>query len=176
MRRMHGTACVRLLALPCALLLGSISAAAQTAPPIQGVTGTVATDGTINSEHRAAHAIAEGAGRVVDHAKKALSLGGNGTDQNPLDGFSEGRRVVLRDVAHGDGAPADRVDAGSDDLKTTEGVVIDVNRRRKQITVRFADRRTQTLRLAAPDTTPNVVVSYTDDAGARVARDFTRVS
>ena len=63
---------------------------------------------------------------------------------------------------------------------TTEGIVIDVNRRRQQITIRFADRKTQTLRLidhaAAEDAAPPVVVSYTDQAGARVAHEFKPVS
>ena len=54
--------------------------------------------------------------------------------------------------------------------------MIDVNRKRQQITIRFADRKTQTLRLKAPDATADVVVSYTDESGAKVTRDFTRVS
>jgi hypothetical protein len=77
---------------------------------------------------------------------------------------------VLQERADGDVASA----------KTTEAVVIDVNRRRSQITVRFADRKTQTLRLAngasADQGTPPVVVSYTDPTGARIAHDFKLVS
>jgi hypothetical protein len=149
----------------CALLLAPAFAAAQTAPPIQGVTGTIATETTIKSEHEAAHKVAEGAGKVVEGAKKVLP-GGKGTKQNPLDGFSEGRRVVLQDLAKGDNeAP-----------NTTEGVVIDINRRRNQITVRFADKKTQTLRLPTADATPDVAVSYTDAAGVKVTADFRRVS
>jgi hypothetical protein len=157
------------LALLGAFTMGSSPANAQTAPPIHGVTGTVATDSTIKSEHEAAHAVAEGAGKVVDGAKKVLP-GGKGTKENPLDGFIEGRRVVLQERAEGDGAAA----------KTTEATVVDVNRRRSQITVRFADRKTQTLRLAdgaaADQGAAPVVVSYTDATGARIARDFKLVS
>ncbi|MGH9141118.1 MAG: hypothetical protein ACRD2I_08255 [Vicinamibacterales bacterium] len=153
------------LALLGALTLGSSPANAQTAPPIHGVTGTVATDSTIKSEHEAAHAVAEGVGKVVDGAKKILP-GGKGTKENPLDGFIEGRRVVVQERAEGDSAEA----------KTTEAVVVDVNRRRSQITVRFADRKTQTLRLAdrraADDGSAPVSVSYTDPTGARIAHDF----
>ena len=156
---------MKLLTLLCGLFLVSASAAAQTPPPIQGVTGTIATDGTIKSEGEAAHKAAEGAGKVVEGVKKILP-GGKGTSQNPLDAFSEGRRVVLRDVTAGDSEPA----------QTTEGVVIDVNKRRSQITVRLPDRKTQTLRLVAPDATTDVVVSYTDAAGIKVAHDFKRVS
>ena len=165
MRRGHRTVGVGMPALLCVVLLDFTSAAAQTAPPIHGVTGTVATPTTIKSEHEAANKIAEGAGRVVEAAKKVLP-GGKGTSQDPLEGFTEGRRVVLRDV----------VEADREAAEATEGVVIDVNRRRSQITVRFADRKTQTLRLAAPDAVADVVVSFTDPAGAKVARDFKRVS
>jgi hypothetical protein len=163
MRRMPQTT-VFGLALLCAVPLGSAAARAQTAPPIHGITGTVATDATIRGEHEAARAIAEGAERVVDGAKKILP-GGKATPRNPLDGFLEGNRVVLRDAAHADGEAA-----------TTEGVVVDVNKRRNQITVRLADKKTETLRVAAPDGGVDVVVSFTDATGARVARDFKRVS
>ena len=165
MRQRLRTAGLGMPALLSALLAGSIAAAAQTAPPVHGVTGTIATETTIRSEHEAANKVAEGAGKVVDGAKKLLP-GGKGTNQNPLDGFTEGRRVVLRDVVAADREVAE----------ATEGVVIDLNRRRNQITVRFADRKTQTLRLATPDAAADVVVSYTDPTGAKVARDFKRVS
>jgi hypothetical protein len=165
MRRRLRTAGLAIPALLCALLLVPTAAAAQTGPPIHGVTGTIATETTIKSEHEAANKVAEGAGKVVEGAKKLLP-GGKGTNLNPLDGFTEGRRVVLRDVAS-----ADR-----EVTEATEGVVIDVNRRRNQITVRLPDRKTQTLRLATPDAAADVVVSYTDPAGAKVARDFKRVS
>jgi len=152
------------LALLSALPLGSRPAIAQTAPPIHGVTGTIATDATIRGEHEAAHAIAEGAGHVVAGAKKILP-GGKGTPQNPLDGLIEGSRVVLRDTT-----TADR------DTATTEGVIVDVNRRRNQITIRLGDKKTETLRVAAPDAGADVEVSFTDGTGAKVARDFKRVS
>ena len=77
----------------------------------------------------------------------------------------EGDRVVLRNAANGEGGAV-----------TTEGVVIDVNRRRNQITVRVADKKTETLRLAAPDASADVVVTYTDKTGKKIARDFRRVS
>ena len=67
---------------------------------------------------------------------------------------------------------------GGDAVKTTtEGVVIDVNRSRKQITIRAADKKTQTLRVM-DGTAPagaHVVVSLADQAGAKTY-DFKRVS
>src|SRR3954451_15757760 len=149
---------IGILTLLCALPLSSRSASAQP-PPIQGVTGTIATDGTIESEHRGAHAIAEGGARVV---KKVLP----GGKSNPLDDFTEGSRVLLRKV----------VDRDGETPPTTEGVIVDVNRKRNQITVRLADKKTETLRLATPDSAGDVVVSYTDNTGAKVAHNFKRVS
>lgn len=134
-----------------ALGLWAVPAAAQTAPPIHGVTGTVATDATIKSEHEAAHKIGEGVGKVLPGGKAAL--------RNPLDGFTEGRRVVLKDAN-----------------ETTEGVVIDVNRRKQQITIRITPKKTETLRVAQPGGTPGVTVSFTGPAGTTVTRDFSKVS
>lgn len=153
------------LTVLCSLPFGAGVAAAQTAPPIQGVTGTVATDGTIESEHKAAGAIAAGAAHVVDSAAKLFSSG-KGTAQNPLDALTEGSRVVVREAA-------------SAAATTAEGVVIDVSRSRRQITVRFADKKTQTLRVldrTSADQGPHVVVSLADQPAGKSGYDFTRVS
>jgi hypothetical protein len=167
MRFMSSTFSIGILTLLCALPLSSRTASAQPQPPppIQGVTGTIATDGTIESEHRAAHAVAEGAAKAVDSVKKVLP-GGKSTSENPLDDFGEGSRVVLKDVKAVD----------SEASPTTEGVVIDINKKRNQITVRLSDKKTQTLRLATPGAPPDVVVSYTGTTGARIAHEFNRVS
>ena len=153
---MHRATGVALLSVLCAVPLSATRAAAQQPPPVQGVTGTIATEGTIDKEHKAAGAIAAGAKKI---------LGKKHTDENPIDGFTEGRRVVLRDIVKGDEAPP-----------TTEGVVIDLDRKRQQITVRFENKKTQTLRLIPSDGAPDVVVSYTDDVGVKIAHDFKRVS
>ena len=153
---MKGT--IGLLTLPFVLLFSAV-AAAQTAPPIQGVTGTIATDGSIEGVHKAAGAAARG-------VKKILPAGKSDAD-NPLDVLIAGSRVVLRDMADGGEAVA----------ATTEGVVIDVNRSRKQITIRTADRKAQTLRVmdASAPAGAHVVVSLADQSGAKTY-DFKRVS
>ena len=148
------------LALPCAVLVFAWPAAAQgTAPPIQGITGTIATEETIRGEHKAAGKIAKGVKKVLP--------GGKSTSENPLDALIAGSRVVVKDMANG----------GEAVKATTEGVVIDVNRSRKQITIRAADKKTQTLRVM-DGTAPagaHVVVSLADQAGAKTY-DFKRVS
>ena len=99
-----------ILALLCALLLPTRPTAGQgTPPPIQGVTGTIATDETIRGEHKAA-------GKAAQGVKKILP-GGKSTSENPLDALITGSRVVVREVAGG----------GDAARTTTEGVVIDVN-------------------------------------------------
>ena len=148
------------LALPCALLVFARPAAAQgTAPPIQGITGTIATEETVRGEHKAAGKIAEGVKKVLPRGKS--------TSENPLDALIAGSRVVVKDMA----------DGGEAVKATTEGVVIDVNRSRKQITIRAADKKTQTLRVM-DGTAPagaHIVVSLADQAGAKTY-DFKRVS
>jgi hypothetical protein len=151
---------MRSLTLLCALLLFAGRAAAQGAPPpIQGVTGTIATEETIKDVHKAA-------GKVADGVKKVLP-GGKSSSENPLDALIAGSRVVVRDVA----------DGGDAAKTTTEGVVIDVNRSRKQITIRLADKKTQTLRVmdASAPVGAHVVVSLVDQSGAKTY-DFKRVS
>lgn len=148
------------LTLLCALLMCARFATAQgTAPPIQGVTGTIATEETVRGVHKAA-------GKVAEGVKKVLP-GGRSASDNPLDVLIAGSRVVVRDVADGG-------DAGK---TTVEGVVIDVNRSRNQITIRAADKRTETLRVmdATAPTGAHVVVSLADQTGGKTY-DFKRVS
>src|SRR3954464_2080766 len=96
------------------LLCAQPVAAQGTTPPIQGVTGTIATEGSKDGVKKAAGAAARGVKKVLP--------GGNGTSENPLDVLIAGTHVVVRDMAE-----------GGDAAKTgVEGVVIDVNRSRKQ--------------------------------------------
>ena len=160
MRRTLRAAGLALLTLLCGAL-SVTRAAAQPPPPIQGVTGTIATEGTINDEHAAGHKVAEGAAHAVDAVKRTFSRGGKGASQNPLDALIEGSRVVVRDAAASEGGPT----------ATTEGVVVDVNRSRRQITVRLADKTTQVLRVmdgtaSQSSAGAHVVVSLADQADA----------
>jgi hypothetical protein len=147
------------VAVLCALLVPARSAAAQgTAPPIQGVTGTIATEGSRDGVKKAAGAAARG-------VKKALP-GGKANALDPLEALIEGSHVVVQEAA----APQMRA----------EGVVIDVNKKRQQITVRVGDRKTQTLRVldgghAGSDKGARVFVSLAEQVGEKVAYEFTRV-
>ena len=141
----------------CAVLCVSSSAAAQQAPPIQGVTGTIATDGTIRSEHKAAQQ--GGGGREEDPPRRQRRRVRTRSTRS-----SKAAACVVRDVA----------DSGDALKTTTQGVVIDVNRSRKQITIRSADKKTHTLRVmdasAASTAGAHVVVSLEDQAGRQDLR------
>jgi hypothetical protein len=144
-----------LLILAAALRVPS-AAAQATPPPIQGVTGTIATEGSRDGVKKAAGAAARG-------VKKVLPGGGTADAKDPFEIFIEGSHVV--------------VDEGT---TSSEATVVDVNRKRQQLTVRFADKKTATLRAldrsgATADTGTYVRVSLADQAGEKIVYDFTRV-
>ena len=149
--------CIALLLILMAALRVPAAAAQGTPPPIQGVTGTVATEGSRDGVKKAAGAAARG-------VKKVLPGGGSADSKDPLDTLIEGSHVVLHD--------------GS---SSTEATVVDLNRKRQQITVRFADRKTATLRVldrrsgAPAQTGAHVGVSLADQPGDAIVYDFTRV-
>jgi hypothetical protein len=134
----------------------SAPAVAQgTQPPIQGVTGTVATEGSRDGVKKAAGAAARGVKKVLP--------GGGGESQNPMDVLIEGSHVVVTEGA----APE----------SSAEGIVVDVNKKRQQLTVRFADKTTQTLRVmnhSGSNPGPHVLVSLADQA-EKIIYDFSRV-
>jgi hypothetical protein len=134
------------------------AAAQATPPPIQGVTGTITTEGSRDGVKKAAGAAARG-------VKKALP-GGKVDAQNPLETLIAGSHVVVQEAAARD--------------MRAEGVVIDVNKKKQQITVRVGDRKTQTLRVldadrAGSDKGARVFVSLAEQAGEKIAYEFTRV-
>ena len=147
------------LALLCALLVLPRPAAAQApAPPIQGVTGTIATDGSRDGVKKAAGAAARGVKKVLP--------GGKVDAQDPLETLIEGSHVVVQEAAAPD--------------MHAEGVVIDVNRKKQQITVRVGDNKTQTLRVldgghAGSAQGARVFVSLAEQTGEKVAYEFMRL-
>src|SRR3954465_7400407 len=114
---MHRAICAAAALLFALLVLPRPAAAQAPPPPIQGVTGTIATEGSKDGVKKAAGAAARG-------AKKGLP-GGEGDAQDPLEALIEGSRVVVQEAA----AP---------DIRA-EGVVIEVTKKRKHITDRARD-------------------------------------
>jgi hypothetical protein len=164
---------------------------AQTTPPVQG---TVATEGTIKTFYRALNTVvvttADGVEHVYHVTKDLVVHGGKGTGVDALAGLREGSTVVIHHAVQGGQESAAEIDrVGEEGLKITEGVVIDINRQKKQITIRYADGKTETLRLtdraaaevqadlaAAEKDATKIVVYYTEEGGQKVGHVFKKVS
>jgi hypothetical protein len=192
MRKLSGRVVTTTLAPLGGLILGvSISVNAQSGPPIQGVTGTIATEGTIKDVGEAGNTIIVGTLDGVEHVfhftKDLLVHGGKGSEA--LRGLKPGSEVVVHYTVDGSGEAAHEIDRlGDEGLKSTKGVVTRVDGRRKQFVIKFADGRTETFRLtdraaeyAGSDvgrTTTSggqVVVYYSDENGQKVAHYFRKV-
>jgi hypothetical protein len=158
--------------------LGASSSYAQ-GPAIQGVTGTIATEATIKDEHKAANKIVveteDGAEHVYDAAKGLVVHGGTG----PLSDLKPGTTVIIHYTADNTAREIDRV--GADGLSTTEGVATKIDRRKKEITIRYDNGKIEKLKLtdrAAADVgkgigaDTRIVVYYSDDAGGKVTHYF----
>lgn len=133
---------------------------AQHAPPISGVTGTIATPETVKEEYKAANKIAVAAEDGIEHVFPA--------GKGPLSDLTEGSTVAIY--------------YGS---KATEGMVTDVGRKSGEITVRYDNGTVEKLKLAEKQAVDpgralkngtqgdtRVVVYYSDEAHGRIARYF----
>jgi hypothetical protein len=101
----------------------------------------------------------------------------------------EGSTVVVHYTIRGEEASVQEIDLfGDEGLKITEGVISHVDRRRKEITIRYGNGKTETLRMtdrAAAESEKalegtaagtKIVVYYSDDAGRKVAHYFKKTS
>jgi hypothetical protein len=166
--------------------------AGQQPPPIQGVTGTIALEGTIDETSKAGKAVivktVDGV-RHLFHLTEKTTVHGRAAAADDLRGIDAGSRIVVHYTAAGAERIAlevDRLDA--EGLKTVEGVVSRVDRITREMTIRLEDGTTQTLRLteraasdvgrdvdSAADDAARVIVYYADEAGQQVAHYFKRV-
>lgn len=173
----------------CALLV-SLPAivGAQEPPPIAGVTGTLALEGTIEKTYDAATTVIVKATDGIEHlfhlAKGTVVHAANGADA-ALNGVSEGSRVVVHYAVDGGEKTAVEVDRiGEDGLRETRGVVTRVDRDAKELSIRLDDGSTETLHLSerAARTVgldvhdaATVVVYYVDEDGKKVAHYFKKI-
>jgi hypothetical protein len=169
-------------------------AAAQAPPPINGVTGTVALEGTVVQEQAAANTVivktVDGVEHLFHYTKDLLFHGGKSGGVEALQGLRDGTTVAVHYTVAGSDAAALEIDQISDDgLSVTEGTVVRIDRGRKQITIRFDDGESETFQLTeraafgagkeldqVPDGTARVTVYYTDEDGHRVAHYFKQTS
>jgi hypothetical protein len=172
------------------LFASSRSAAEQPPPPIQGVTGTIALEGTVDQTSDAGKTMivktVDGIRHLFHVSEKTTVHGAATADADTLQPLEAGNRIVVHYATHAGQQTAlelDRLDARG--LKTMEGVVTRVDRAGRQMSIRLADGTSQTLRLtdrAAADvgrdvdSAAGVVVYYADDAGHQVAHYFRKIS
>jgi hypothetical protein len=148
-------------------------------PPIHGFNGTIATEATIRSEHKAANKIVvateDGVEHVYDAARGLLVHGGT----DPLADLKPGTTVVVHYTTDNTAVELDRVGPGG--LSTTEGIATKIDRGKKDITIRYDNGRIEKLKLtdrAAADVGKDIgqdtriVVYYSDEAGAKVTHYF----
>ena len=116
--------------------------------------------------------------------------GGKSTTVDALKGLRAGTTVVVHYSGTGAEAAIEEIDlVASDGLKTTEGIVTNINRGRKQITIRFDNTTTETLQLterAARDVGHDlegavsggarITVFYADEGSQKVAHFFRKAS
>ena len=169
--------------------VASNAGAAQQPPPIQGVTGTIATEETVDETSKGGHSIFVKAARLL-HLKGRSTDSGDPASDEVLRGLKKGTAVGVHYTTDGENLTAEEIDrVGNEGLKQMEGVIVAVNRTDRTISVKLADGTRQTLQLSdraaaqvgqtvdrAADPTSKVIVYFKDEAGKRVAHYFKRVS
>lgn len=164
---------------------------AQKRPPLQE---PMALEGTMNKFYRGANVVIvttmDGVEHVYQFTKNLIVHGGKKAGVDALEGLRDGTTVVIHYTETGPQAAAEEIDlVGDEGLKMTEGVVTDINRRKKEITVTYANGKTETLQmtdLAATETeagietsteeASHVVIYYVDESGHKVAHYFKKGS
>jgi hypothetical protein len=147
----------------------------------------------MNKFYRAANVIVvttvDGVEHMYHFAKDLVVHGGKGSGVDALEGLREGSTVVVHYTVSGTEESAQEVDRfGDEGLKITEGVITNIDRRRKEITIRFANGKTETLRmtdrvaaeseevLQGSGADAKIIVYYSDEAGRKVAHYFKKTT
>ena len=154
-------------------------ASGQTRPPIHGVTGTIATEGTVKGEYKVANKIIVATEDGLEHVYDAATgLKVHGGDEALAD-LKPGTTVVIHYSPDNAVREIDRI--GDQGLQTTEGMATKIDRNKKEITIRYDNGKIEKLRLtdrAAADVGKNIsadtriVVYYSQDAGGKVTHYF----
>ena len=178
-------------ALAAGLIVGSsMPMAAQSPPPVQG---TIALEATVKQFYRAANVVVvttmDGVEHMYHFTKDLVVHGAKGSGVDALEDLREGTTVVVHYTVSGAEASAQEIDLfGDEGLKITEGQVAKIDRRRQEITIRFANGTTETLRMTnraaesagaaekAGADAAKVIVYYSDEAGRKVVHYFRKTS
>jgi len=158
-----------------ALTLPASALAGQSPPqvPIHGVTGTIATPESVRSFYDGVNKTLVKTGEGIDHLRGATQAKADG-EAASLDGLRSGTPVVVHYSVKGIQTSADANDAVErNGSSVNEGIVTNVDRSSKRITIRFAAGSTETLRLTRSTSGGGrVIVYYPDRSGQQVAHYF----
>jgi hypothetical protein len=173
------------------LLFLPMAVDAQNRPPLQE---PIALEGTIKQFYRGANVVIvttmDGMEHVYQFTKNLIVHGGRKPGVDAFEGLRDGTTVVIHFTESGPHAAAEEIDLlGDEGLKMTEGVVADIDRRKKEITIRYGNGRTETLQMTdrvaaesvagieeSSEEAAHVVIYYTDESGRKVAHYFKKGS
>jgi hypothetical protein len=186
MRRTRGIAA---MTLAFAVVLVAVPAHPQDRPPLKE---PIALEGTMKAFYRGANVVVvttmDGVEHVYHFTKNLIVHGGKAPGVDALADLSEGTPVVIHRKGNDEPASADEIDVlGDAGLKITEGRVIHVDRKKKEITLRYGNGKTETLQLttmAAAENAASIggsnqaatefVIYYADEEGHKVVHYVTR--
>jgi len=156
--------------------------AAQGTPPVQGA---LALEGRMTKFYKGLNALVvttvDGVEHVYHVAKGLVVHGGKEPGSGTLEGLRPGTSVVVHYRIDGAEHSAEEIDdLAGEGLRVGEGVVVNLDRRHKQLTLKLANGTTETLHLtdrAVSETddsidgpgTVRVTVYYSDESGRKVA-------
>jgi hypothetical protein len=153
--------------------------AEQQPPPIDGVTGTVATENTVREVHDGARAVLSKAARLFRWGRQSEVPSGDAAGDEMLAGLRTGTVILVHNPAAGENLTSGQIERlAGDGLNQIEGVIVAVSRSDRTISIRIADGTRQTLQLSDRPVRvgpADVVVFAKDEAGERVAHYFKRI-
>ena len=122
---------------------------AQTPPPIGGVSGTIAPEGSGDQVEAGANAVVSKTAQGTRRLFRALMPGKTATPMNDfLSGLRPGSAIVLHYAASGAGGAS--VEGERKAERVREGMVLSIGRAKQEISVRLDDKTVDTLQLAEP--------------------------
>ena len=168
-------------------LLAPVPAYPQDRPPLKE---PIALEGTMKAFYRGANIVVVTTMDGVEHVylfnKNLIVHGGKTPGVDALDELGEGTPIVIHRRVNDEQGSAEEIDVvGGYGLKITEGRVSHIDRRKKEITIRYGNGKTETLQLttmAAAESKANVdesngeefVIYYADEEGRKVAHYVTK--
>ena len=191
MFRRHATLIVAVALVLAANVIGAADARAeQQPPPIDGVTGTVATEESKKDVHEAGRGVLGKVARLFGVGRRSSGPASLEGGEETLAGMKTGTAVLIRTTTGGENTTGEEIERLDDEgVKPMEGVVTAITRRDRTISIRLADGTRRMLRLSnrivdevdadidrAGDGTARVILFVKDEAGERVVRYIKHIS